>query len=659
LITVCARLAAGLLAAAPGLTILASSREGLGVAGETTVHVPAMRIPTRDIVDRDQVAQFEAVRLFVTRARVARPGFELTEANSEAVAQIVRRLDGIPLALELAAARVKLLTPAQIAARLDDRFRLLTGGSRTALPRQQTLRALIDWSYDLLDEEERWFFRQMSVFSGGWSLDAAEYFVEPTHQDPRSLSAQESRVGISQNREGLQHLDALDLLASLVNKSLARIDDSADTMSGEDAWGDEIRYFYLETIRQYARDRLFEAREGQQAHDRHFQYFVSMTDPDFDGSFFSIIDATHLAHLENDLENLRAALDWGIRYDPTTAADLLRQTSSLWIMIGLGVELEQRAQVMLRALDELPPVVEEQMIRRRRARAFALSVLAMASGSNGGSEEAYAASEEAEAIYRGDGSLPGSLADILFWKAIISIEVGRPDDYPAAQEAYEIGLQLNDQVLQQVGLIAMARWALVKDDNVNAAKHLTMARRLQVRHEIPILITYQAYAESMAARANGDFDAAHRVLAEGAQALRRAHHRLFANIIDSEIGHTLRQTGDLASAEEIYRATIVEWQDLGHRAAVANQLESFAFIALDEKNLERTARLFGAAEALRDTLSSSMTPEEGKVYEANVARLREGMEAGILERAWNEGRALNMDEAVVLALAGGEDNAGN
>jgi non-specific serine/threonine protein kinase len=281
LVSACAQLAARLLAAAPRLTILASSREGLGVPGETTVHIPAMDIPTQDIVDRDEVARFEAVRLFVSRARAARAGFELTQANSEAVGQIVRRLDGIPLAIELAAARVKLMSPAQIAGRLDDRFRLLTGGSRTALPRQQTLRALIDWSYDLLDENERWFMRQMAVFSGGWTLEAAEYVVE--NSDLRGFDQQ---LGTNHmESKNLASLDALDLLANLVNKSLVRIDDSADHRSG-----DEVRYLYLETIRQYAADRLYEAGESPQARTRHFNYFLHVTDDGFGGTMESYSD---------------------------------------------------------------------------------------------------------------------------------------------------------------------------------------------------------------------------------------------------------------------------------------------------------------------------------------------------------------------------------
>ncbi len=244
LVSACAELAAELLPVAPQLTIMASSREGLGIAGETTYHLPTLGIPSRDATDMPTIQGYEAVQLFVERARAARPGFQLTNQNATAVGQIVRRLDGIPLAIELAAARIKLLPPEQLATRLDDRFKLLTGGSRTALPRQQTLRALIDWSYDLLDEDERWFFRQMGVFVGGWTLEAAEGVV-------------------AQDQSGL---DAFDLLANLVNKSLITIEEQAG----------EARFGFLETIRQYAREKLFETGETAAARNRHLAYFSNV-----------------------------------------------------------------------------------------------------------------------------------------------------------------------------------------------------------------------------------------------------------------------------------------------------------------------------------------------------------------------------------------------
>jgi len=200
LIEACADLAADLLRACPRLTILASSREPLGVPGETTYRVPSLAVPDNECATPQRLLQFDAARLFVERAQAAQPHFAPNRGNLAVIIQICRRLDGIPLAIELAAARVRLLSVEQIAARLDDRFRLLTGGSRTALPRQQTLRALIDWSYDLLPAPECAALRQLAVFAGGWTLEAAEAVLSSP--------------------------DVLDLLAQLVNKSLVYVDEA-------------------------------------------------------------------------------------------------------------------------------------------------------------------------------------------------------------------------------------------------------------------------------------------------------------------------------------------------------------------------------------------------------------------------------------------------
>ena len=205
-------------------------------------------------------------------------------------------------------------------------------------------------------------------------------------------------------------------------------------------------------------------------------------------------------------------------------------------------------------------------------------------------------------------------------------------------------------MLQHLALIALARWELIKGDTEAAAGHLAGASRLHTIVGIPMLIAYQAYAESMVKRSNGDFEGAHRVLAGGVAALQQSHHRLFANVLDSERGHTLRQSGDLAGAAVIYRRTIAEWLDLGNRAAVANQLECFAFIAVAEGLNERAALLFGAAEIIRQTLSNMMTPAEKEEYETSVAALHEAMDEDALVVAWDAGRALDMDSAVAYAL---------
>jgi predicted ATPase/DNA-binding SARP family transcriptional activator len=280
LIEACARLADALLHACPHLRILASSREGLGIDGETSYRVPPLAVPEAgELPAVEALAQFEAVRLFVERASAASPGFQLTPANAPAIAQVCQRLDGIPLALELAAARVKLLRVEEIALRLDDRFRLLTGGSRLALPRYQTLRASIDWSYDLLSEAERLLLQRLSVFAGGWVLEAAE------------------KVGCG---EEVESFEVLDLLGQLVNKSLVIV---------EAEMGHETRYRMLETIRQYAHEKLVESGEAESVCDRHLEYYVALAER-VENKIRGLDQAVILNHLENELGNIRLAFEW-------------------------------------------------------------------------------------------------------------------------------------------------------------------------------------------------------------------------------------------------------------------------------------------------------------------------------------------------------------
>src|SRR5579859_364154 len=272
LIGAVAELAEGLLRDCPDLKLLVTSREPLGIAGETAYRVPSLSLPPDDArtpsptrPEATAPAQSEAVRLFVDRASTVRPDFALTEANTAAVVQITRQLDGVPLALELAAARVRALGVEQIAARLDDRFRLLTGGSRTALPRQQTLRALIDWSWDLLAPEEKLLLRRLSVFVGGWTLEAAEAVC--TAKDEGGRMKDET---FQPSAFILHPSDVLDILTRLVDKSLV-VADEHDGAS---------RYRLLETIRQYAREQLLQAGAAEAAaiRGRHVEFFLALAE---------------------------------------------------------------------------------------------------------------------------------------------------------------------------------------------------------------------------------------------------------------------------------------------------------------------------------------------------------------------------------------------
>ncbi len=287
-VAACARLAEALLRACPQLRILASSREPLGIAGETAWPLPPMSLPEhwRELSGganaAERLLEYEAVRLFAERAAQARATFQLTDENATTVAQICWRLDGIPLAIELAAARIKVLTLAQIAERLDDRFHLLTGGSRTALPRQQTLRALVDWSYDLLTEPERMLLRRLSVFARGRTLEAVEAVCAG---------------------DGLDAYEIIDLLTQLVDKSLVTVEKKTE-LGG--------RYFMIESIWDYSHEKLAEAGETDVVQGRHLDYFLKFAE-ELEPVILGHGQRQGLARIEEESMNIRFAVEASLR----------------------------------------------------------------------------------------------------------------------------------------------------------------------------------------------------------------------------------------------------------------------------------------------------------------------------------------------------------
>jgi predicted ATPase len=313
LVEACARLVEALLRGCPRLRILTTSREALGVGGERAWLVPALTLPEADTpVNRTVAAASEAIRLFVERTQAVRPSFELIDGNAAAVTQICQRLDGLPLAIELAAARAKVLDPQQIAARLDDVFGLLSAGSRTALPRQRTLRGTIEWSHALLTEPERILFRRLAVFADGFTLDAAES-VAPG--------------------DGLTAADVLDVLSGLVEKSLVVLETEAV----------EARYRMLETIRQFARERLLEAGEAEQLGRRHAQFFLARAEAA--EPFLANQSEGWQERLVEDIGNLRAATERFER-DADGVADGLRLAAALhWFWFALGRYREARGRL--------------------------------------------------------------------------------------------------------------------------------------------------------------------------------------------------------------------------------------------------------------------------------------------------------------------------
>jgi predicted ATPase/class 3 adenylate cyclase len=333
LIDACAQLCETLLHACPQLRIITSSREALGIEGESAYRVPSLSIadPNSKL---EMIEQSEAVRLFMERVNTILPGYTLTGVNAPIIAQICRRLDGIALAIELAASRVKLLKVEQIAARLDDAFRLLTGGSRTALPRQQTLRGAIDWSYNMLSGEEQTMFRRLAVFMGGWSLEAAEAVCED--------------------------LNTLDLLTHLADKSLVVVDRERSH---------ETRYLLLETIRQYAREKLVESGEMLAMRQRHLMHFLAFAETKGTETRGSNQMAA-LKQLDEEYENIREAMEWAIETDQVEEATRIGITLVYlyWFSRGLSQEGYQKITLILNH----PATTKE-----KRFRAAALTIAAL------------------------------------------------------------------------------------------------------------------------------------------------------------------------------------------------------------------------------------------------------------------------------------------
>ncbi len=369
LVEACARLAETLLRGCPRLRVLATSREALGVAGERTWPVPALALPDGAGASAAAVGASEAVRLFVERARAVRPSLELSDENAAAIVQICRRLDGLPLAIELAAARARILDPRQIAARLDDVFGLLSAGSRTATPRQRTLRGAIEWSHGLLSELEQVLFRRLAVFAGGFTLEAAE------------AVAAGGRVAAG---------DVLDLLSGLVDKSLVVLE--ADAL--------ESRYRMLETMRHFAREHVEEAGEAAALAGRHARFFLARAETA--GPYLSNQTEGWQERLALDLGNLRAAADWFER-DPGGAQDGLRLAAALhWFWFGLGRYREARRR--------LEAALERSSGARTRTRGRALMSLATFRALQGDPVGVRPLSEESVAILR---ETAGGSADLV------------------------------------------------------------------------------------------------------------------------------------------------------------------------------------------------------------------------------------------------------
>ncbi len=566
LVGACAEFAERLLQRCPRLRVLATSREPLGVPGEINYRVPSLTLPSVEVVPTaEKLLASEAGRLFAERAALADPAFPVNDLNAPIIAEICHKLDGIPLAIELAAARVQFLSVEGIAERLTDRFRLLTGGSRTAMPRHQTLRATVDWSYELLSNPEKLVLQRLGVFSGGFSIDAAE-----------AICREESS-------------ESFELLGQLVHKSLVMREERRQT-------GD--RYQQLETIRHYALDRLVARGEVERIRRRHAQYFVELAEaaePHLRGEG----QASWLARLEDDHDNLRAAMEWCRNTDPELTARLAVALG--WFWYGHGSLREGR--------DWLETAVACSAPGSHR-RAMALRRLGNLEYLQGNYHDGRAHTEEALAIFEALGDLEGRAA----CNNNLGIYAHAAGDLAAAIAFTEHSLQLSARVgvpaMMGTGLLNLGTYAVLQHQPAAAegflAESIDIFRRIQDRRSIALVLGFQ-----------------------------------FLVALDR---------GDHARARAVGREGIVLLRDLGDQWMLAEILYRFVGLAVRESRPEEALRLAGAAGAVLERMGAVATPTVAELLEPWLESARSMLSAERAAVAWSEGSHMTLEDAIGEAL---------
>jgi predicted ATPase/DNA-binding SARP family transcriptional activator/DNA-binding CsgD family transcriptional regulator len=613
LVETVARLVDVLLDACPGVRVLATSREGLGIAGEMNWLVLSLSVPDpRQQPTAEELERYESVRLFVERARYRNPAFVLSPQNMQAVAQICERLDGIPLAIELAAARVG-LSVEQIAARLDDSLRLLTTGSRTATARQQTLRGALNWSYDLLSESERVLFGRLSVFAGGWTLETAEV------------------VGAG---DYIEEGEVFALLLRLVDKSLVVVEASA---------GGEVRYRMLEPVRQYAQEKLEKNRETQAAERAHARYFLALSE-EAEPELLGPRETQWYDRLEQEHDNIRVALARSLdRAEPELGVRLAGAIWWFWhrhghlseglrwldegLTRGGGASAVARAKALGGVgwlaygqgdIDRMKESVTEGLKLSSEAglggyhRALFVGVLGAASRQEGDYERATKLAEESLSLSRQANDMGGMANSLLI---LGTASMWGSGDLEQARAFYEEALAVS----REFGSASILRSSLNS-----------------------VALTYLLQRDLGRAKAHAE---------EAAALSQEAGDRTLLPLPLTTLGWVALLRGDLERAEALHKESLALSRGMGGSMGTLAFLEALACTAGAKGEAEKAARLIGAAEALREAMRVGPWAALRALEEPYLVGARSQLEEGTWAEAWEEGQKMSMEAAIEYALS--------
>jgi predicted ATPase/DNA-binding XRE family transcriptional regulator len=610
-----ATLVSNLLSACPGLKILATSREALRVPGEWLYAVPALKVPNVNFsIDLESVSQFSALTLFVERARAVRSDFVLNANNIRTIALICTRLDCLPLAIELIAARARFMSPQTLLTKLNDQFVLSADGVRAVSARQKTWHNAISWSYNLLAEPERILFRRLAIFAGGFTFEAAK-----------------AVCGLDE----LSGKDIFDLLGRLIDKSLVVLEGVSTR--------NETRYYLLETIREYALEKLNQSDEMTILCLRHLKFFAEMVE-EAERNFKGALQAGWYYRLDREVDNLRAALTW---FEGTNHAELrLRFAAGLWRYWKSRGQSSEGRRHLQRILEGLPPGPARQTPACARA-LTAVGSLAYYEGDFSYSEQSR---NDALAIFQSLGDNVG-IADCLNGLGNIAISQG---NYDAARRFYEESLTMRKdlgdiwgvaRLLGNLGLLSYFQMDYARAYSLHS-ESLTLFRELRddegianelvnlgdvALHQAELSTALAFYTES-AATSGGLKD-----------------QWGFAYAIMG-IANVAFEQGDVSKASSLYRECLSLFHDESDHIGLPYALESMAALAMMKNQPEKATRMFGAADALRERTNSPMPLPNTSAYQKNISVLQQQLDRSRFEAAWKQGRLMTMEQVIVYAL---------
>lgn len=642
LVDACAELIQSLLAHCPKLRILTTSREVLNIEGEATYYLPSLSMPEQT-ASLGKADEYEAVQLFVERASLAQSGFQLTRENSQTIAEICRKVDGIPLAIELTAARVNLLKVEDIYEQLQKSFVILANDRRGTLPRHQTLQASLDWSWSLLSNTEQTFMRQVSVFVGGWTLEAAKSICD---------------------------VNALSLINTLIQKSLIRVVQKPEQ---------ETRYHFHEMVRQYAYQKLLEAGEDATLRDRHLAYFVKLLEQ-AEPELYRSNQIIWFNNLDNELDNLRMALEWALARNVESGLRIAILPWRFWQRRNYVHEIGNR-------LGQLLKYYSQQDSLRAQALAVHANYIFLGGNLAGGRKIA----EQGLELARSIGDQPSEALCLLFLGRIITFQGNTDEGISVIEQSLPIYRRLGDKIGQATatGWMGIYRYGSA-DSKRLVLEALEFHRRFGNLYDIALCMSSLAYlaiyeedASSSAAKLEnarthlhelgaqcdeGDVLSNLGILAYRQCEYQQAHlyfeqaltHYEKAGILDwggwwayARMAFTLLQEGEIAKAREKFEMILQKFHQDDNVIGVVYTLEGFASLHLNQGQPERASRLIGWTDFTRDKIGSHRPPMEQADIDKWIAACLALIGESVFSDAYDDGKKMSTAEAVTYALEKG------